>query len=333
MRTRVHEYGGGASLVDGGVVWFSHFADNRIYVIRDGGARCRADFQAACCAMPTSFWTARASASSPCAKTIPSAICSLSIRCARSTPTAARRCWSKAATFTPPRVSPDGSMVAWLSWDHPRMPWQGTELWVAELLADGTLGLPRLIAGGPAEAICQPEWSPANVLHFVSDRSGWWNLYRLNDNAIEALCDRAAEFGLPHWSFGGSMYGFLSAGEIVCTYIEHGVSRLAQLSTGSGKLHAIPNPYEEIRDLRVAKQGGRDAGRRAHHCAGTGAHRTGPGPPGHPGPVDRRCCPRQPICRSRKASPIRPPATAARTPSTTRPAMAAPKRRPAPSRR
>ena len=91
--------------------------------------------------------------------------------------------------YAAPRLSPDGSQLAWLSWDHPRMPWQGTELWLADVDADGALANARLVAGGADESICQPEWSPGGVLHFVSDRSGWWNLYRL---AGATRCSRCA---------------------------------------------------------------------------------------------------------------------------------------------
>ena len=154
--------------------------------------------------------------------------------------------------YAAPRLSPDGSQLAWLSWMHPRMPWQGTELWLADIGSDGMPVDARLVAGGADEAICQPEWSPNGVLHFVSDRSGWWNLYRLDGDHAVALCPRAAEFAGPHWTFGNAMYGFRSETEIVCTYIENGVSRLARLSTGDGSLSAIANPYQEIRELRVA---------------------------------------------------------------------------------
>jgi dipeptidyl aminopeptidase/acylaminoacyl peptidase len=156
--------------------------------------------------------------------------------------------------YAAPRLSPDGRQLAWLCWDHPRMPWQGTELWVADIQGDGTLVDGRLIAGGIDESICQPEWSPGGLLHFVSDRSGWWNLYRFEDGVVHPLCPREAEFGGPHWSFGGSMYGFRSDEEIVCTYIEDGVSRLARLSTHGCTLRPIDTPYEEIRELRVSPQ-------------------------------------------------------------------------------
>jgi dipeptidyl aminopeptidase/acylaminoacyl peptidase len=153
--------------------------------------------------------------------------------------------------YAAPRLSPDGLQLAWLSWSHPQMPWQGTELWLADVAVDGQLFNGRMVAGGFDEAICQPEWSPNSVLHFVSDRSGWWNLYRYADGVVHPLCERAAEFGVPHWAFGGSMYGFRSDDDIVCTYIENAVSRLAQLSTRTGALTPIDSPYQDIRELRV----------------------------------------------------------------------------------
>ncbi len=110
--------------------------------------------------------------------------------------------------YAAPRLSPDGRQLAWLCWELPHMPWEGTALWLADVAADGAIVNRRLIAGGADEAICQPEWSPGGVLHFVSDRSGWWNLYRYAADAVDALCERAAEFGVPQWNFGGSQYGF-----------------------------------------------------------------------------------------------------------------------------
>ncbi|MES2258741.1 MAG: S9 family peptidase [Pseudomonadota bacterium] len=254
VRSRVHEYGGGAYAVDGDTVYFSHFADNRLYR-KDGeseavaltapGRQRFADFivdrnRNRLIAVREQHPDDPASHAQP-----DNTLCAVALD---GTATVLAQGHD---FYAAPRLSPDGTTLAWLSWDHPRMPWQGTQLWLAEVRADGTLGTPVCIAGSADESVCQPEWAPDGRLHFVSDRNGWWNLYRHDGGKIEALCPMQAEFASPHWTFGGSMYGFRSATEIICTYIEQGVSRLARLLTGSGKLEAIANPYEEIRELRV----------------------------------------------------------------------------------
>lgn len=153
--------------------------------------------------------------------------------------------------FSSPALSPDGRRLAWLGWDHPNMPWDGTELWLADVGADGTLGVPRRVAGGANESIFQPAWSPRGELHFVSDRSGWWNLYRLRGDAVQPLHPMAAEFGAPQWAFGMSMYGFDGRGRIVCTYQQDGWSRLATLDPDSGGFEVVPTPFCAIDGLRI----------------------------------------------------------------------------------
>jgi dienelactone hydrolase len=151
--------------------------------------------------------------------------------------------------YSSPRLSPDGARLAYLTWNHPHMPWDGCELWVAEIDTAGVLNAPRLIAGGIRESIFQPEWSPDGVLHFASDRTGWWNLYRMNGSRTEALCPMEAEFGKPQWQFGASLYGFASASTILCSYAQNGFSHLAWLDTVSGRLTPVKSSYSEISDV------------------------------------------------------------------------------------
>ncbi|HEX5706150.1 MAG TPA: S9 family peptidase, partial [Pyrinomonadaceae bacterium] len=152
-----------------------------------------------------------------------------------------------------PRMSPDGRRLAWLTWNHPNMPWDGCELWVGELDEAGAVVSKRLVAGGAEESIVQPEWSPAGVLHFGSDRTGWWNLYRLEpDGSVRQLHSKQAEFGLPLWVFGMSLYGFASEDRVVCAYIERGQSRLATLDTATGALEEIETPYADISSVKVS---------------------------------------------------------------------------------
>jgi dipeptidyl aminopeptidase/acylaminoacyl peptidase len=149
--------------------------------------------------------------------------------------------------YSSPRVSPDGKQLTWLTWNHPNMPWDGTELWLADIATDGSLTNSRLIAGGREESIVQPEWSPDGTLYFVSDRSGWWNLYRVeNDAGIKIVCDKDAEFALPQWGFGMSSYAFSSAELIVCSYVQDGFSKLATLDTATGELIDIECDYTDI---------------------------------------------------------------------------------------
>jgi dipeptidyl aminopeptidase/acylaminoacyl peptidase len=144
------------------------------------------------------------------------------------------------------------------------MPWDETELWLADVGADGELSGARCVAGGRGESVFQPAWSPDGTLHFVGDRTGWWNLYRWRDGRAEPLCPMAAEFGLPQWSFGATTYGFAGASAIVCAYAERGEWRLARLATGSGRLERIDLPFVTFAGLRVTP-------RKAYFVAGSAA--------------------------------------------------------------
>ena len=250
VRSKVHEYGGGAYTVADGVAWFSHQLDGRLYRVEAGAA------PAAVTAGNNQQRYADFLVDAPRRRLV-------TVREDHSKGghypenTIAAIAFDGSETvlvdgndfYAAPRLSPDGRQLAWLCWDHPRMPWEGSELWLADVLEDGSLVNGRLVAGGPNESICQPEWSPGGVLHFVSDRSGWWNLYRYDHGLVHPLCPKEAEFGGPQWNFGGSLYGFASSDDIVCAYVEGGVSKLARLR--GGVLTDVPTPYEEIRELRV----------------------------------------------------------------------------------
>ena len=153
--------------------------------------------------------------------------------------------------YASPRLSPKGDQFAWLTWNHPNMPWDGTELWVADIQPDGTLWHARCVAGGTDESIFQPEWSPDGVLHFISDQSGWWNLYRLDGNHAEPLCPMEAEFGLPQWVFGQRLYDFESPTHIICSYTTKGIWHLARLNTTNSRLDVFDLPYTDFGNILV----------------------------------------------------------------------------------
>jgi len=234
-RTRVHEYGGGAVAVRGMTAVFSNFADQRLYRVDDGGA-------------PVAITPETAEASHRYADGVV-APDGVHLVCVRERHEAdgvvneivslpidgsapPRVIVSGHDFFSTPRISPDGRHVAWLAWDDPNMPWDGTELFVAERRRDGTLADPVRIAGGREESVFQPAWSPDGTLHFVSDRTGWWNLYRARRGAIDALAPMEAEFGLPQWAFGLSTYTFLGDGRVACFYTRDGRRQLALLRAG-----------------------------------------------------------------------------------------------------
>ena len=145
-----------------------------------------------------------------------------------------------------PRVSPDGSTLAWLSWDHPDMPWDATRLHVAALAADATgLADERVVAGGPGESVIQPQWRADGVLHFLSDRTGWWNVHALTDRGVDAVSDVAMDIGTPAWVFGMSRYAFLEDGRLVFAATDGGLDGL-YLANSSGAPTPLDLPYTEV---------------------------------------------------------------------------------------
>ncbi len=252
-RTRVHEYGGGAYVVQNGSLYFSNFADQRVY--RQQGADAPQPLSQADNLRYADSVIDRTHNRLLCVREdhrqaereAVNTIVGLDLDSGTS-----RILVSGHDFYSSPRLSPDGRHLAWLSWNHPNMPWDGVELWYARLQADGSPGGLERIAGGADESIFQPEWSPDGELYFVSDRTDWWNIYRFRDGQVEALCDIAAEFGLPQWAFGMSTYGFASAERIICAYTQNGTWRLASLDTRTRRLEDIAIPYTAISGLRVA---------------------------------------------------------------------------------
>ncbi len=147
--------------------------------------------------------------------------------------------------FSNPRFSPDGESISWLSWDHPRMPWDGTDLWTARIEFDQhETSISLKVAGGKEISVFQPEWGPDGLLYFVSDRSGWWNIWRRNlDGVLENTCPVDVEFGYPQWLFGFTKYAFLDRDTIIASYKEVGQARLGLIHIENKKLETISTPY------------------------------------------------------------------------------------------
>ncbi len=155
--------------------------------------------------------------------------------------------------YSNPRLSPDGQQLVWLAWNHPHMPWDGTRCTLGNLDREGQLTEHKIIAGGEAESIFQPQWHPSGSLYFVSDKNNWWNLYCYSDGEITPVIEREAEFATPQWTFGMSTYALLDEDKIACTYSRDGLWQLALIvrnKTRKGyKLHDIQTPLTEISSL------------------------------------------------------------------------------------
>ena len=253
VRSRIHEYGGGAFAVVDKTVYFSNYLDNQIYrqemgarpvAITAGSGRRYADFvidekrnRLICVVEDHSDLSQNEPVNSLMSLNLVDGITQI---------IAAGNDF-----YASPCISRDGSHLAWLTWNHPNMPWDSTELWVATWNENGTIANLKQVAGGHNESIFQPKWSPDHKLYYVSDRNGWWNLYYLQNGQTKPLFEVEAEFGRPQWVFGMSTYGFVSAEKIICAYTQNGVWYLASIQTKTRKLERIETDYTSIESVQV----------------------------------------------------------------------------------
>jgi dipeptidyl aminopeptidase/acylaminoacyl peptidase len=253
-RTRVHEYGGLPYAVADGIVYFSNFTDQRIYKVAAVGA--------ADAGMPipitseSEYFYADLSVDARRRRliavredhTAPGEPINSVVSIPLEGEDAGEVLASGYDFYATPRLSPDGGRLAWLAWRHPQMPWDGTELWVADVSASGALTNHVRLAGGEAESIYQPGWSPDGILYFVSDGDGWWRLYRAPvSRAVEAVITDPppdAEFGRAQWVFGGATWSFADPSRIVCAYTQRGRWHLAVIDAATGAWHQLTSELE-----------------------------------------------------------------------------------------
>jgi dipeptidyl aminopeptidase/acylaminoacyl peptidase len=257
VRTRVHEYGGGSYTVHDGTVWFSNFSDQRLYR-QDPGTQPRpitpepatpAGLRYADAVLdPGGGWLVCVRESHDGAE-----VTNELVALPADGPAAPHVLASGRDFYASPRLDPSGRRLAWLEWDHPRMPWDGTECMLAGFDPDaGRLdGEPALVAGGADTSVAQPAWSPDGVLHFISDSSGWWNLYRAAAGRAEPLAPMDAEFAMPGWTLDQSTYAFLEDGTIVCLYGLGPVWRLGLIGPGAGAVTPLDLPFTSFYPPRL----------------------------------------------------------------------------------
>ncbi|MEU6343784.1 prolyl oligopeptidase family serine peptidase [Streptomyces sp. NPDC046977] len=266
VRTRVIEYGGrawaGTTVASGPLIVFAHFADQRLYAYEPG----RAD------AVPRPLtplspvgdglrwadpqihldrgevWCVLEEFTGDGPVDVRRVLAAVPLDgSAAESRDAVRELSDDAHRFvTAPRVSPDGRRAVWIAWDHPRMPWDGTELMLAEVAGDGTFGAARTVIGGPAESVAQAEWAADGTLLAATDRTGWWNLHRVDPDTGAAvnLCPREEEFAGPAWLMGSRWFAPLDSGTVAVLH-GRGAQRLGILEPATGELADVPGPWSE----------------------------------------------------------------------------------------
>jgi dipeptidyl aminopeptidase/acylaminoacyl peptidase len=255
--TLAWEYGGGSYLVCGSLVVYSDRSDQRLYRVEPGGSPTplspvppapRALRFADGSAAPDGTWAAYVRESHVPGAPVEHALAAVALTSAREPRTLARG----QAFYASPCVSPDGRQLAWISWDKPRMPWDGTELWLADVAGDFTLANACMVAGGPTESVLQPAFSPSGSLHWVSDRSGWWNLYALTGGGPRELCRERAEFAAPPWQHGRRSYCFLADGAIVAVRICDAVHELVRIDPENSRTEPLAQQFTSFAGPHVS---------------------------------------------------------------------------------
>ncbi|MES2211215.1 MAG: prolyl oligopeptidase family serine peptidase [Chloroflexota bacterium] len=234
-RSRVHEYGGAATLVSGEVIVVSDFSTGRLHRVTGPGELVPLTPEKAWRFADMVHDATRGRIYAVREDHEPDVVAAhgewvndlVSIDLATGDMTVIA---GGADFYAAPRLSPDGRALAWLEWRHPNMPWDGTELRLATVGPDGSVGPGSVIAGSADDWISQPRWSPDGILHFVAEPDGWMNLQRFVDGRIEPVAPMAVEFASPDWNFGNAEYGFLPDGRILAVGRRGGRDQLYEVA-------------------------------------------------------------------------------------------------------
>lgn len=249
VRSRVHEYGGGAYIVRDGIIYFSNFADNAIWKQIPGQAPekvveladCRfADFDID---RKHNRLIVVKEQHAEGGEPINSLDYVMLDGSGRTEPLL-----MGSDFFSSPRLSPDGRLLSWISWNHPNMPWDESSLWTANIGAsDGLLSNIQKVAGGMSESVYQPSWASDGTLYFVSDQAnGWWNLHASYSGLVEPVLEMEAEFAYPHWIFGWNTFAHGEGGKLISAINQNGIWSLAEVDPEQKNLRPIETGLTEI---------------------------------------------------------------------------------------
>jgi len=250
VRTRVHEYGGLPYAVAPDAIYFSNFADQRLYVQPRGGeprALTPEGYRYA------DFELDRSGARLFCVRedhTSAGEPKNAIVAVPTAGGSAGTVLFGESDFVAYPRVSPDGTRLAWIAWNHPDMPWDSTRLYVANLVQDRLEHI-TVIAGGARESVLEPVWDRDGTLYFISDRSDWWNLYRWTGERSEPVLETDAEFAVPLWVLGLSNYALTGDGRAVVRYGVRAQDKLGVLDLRSGELRTLDTPFVSVASVAL----------------------------------------------------------------------------------
>ncbi|MET0063566.1 MAG: prolyl oligopeptidase family serine peptidase [Candidatus Thiodiazotropha endolucinida] len=252
-RNLANSYGGGGVAIRNGVLWFCNLEDQRIYEVRpDGSITPKSPsgsyrYADLCLDHKRNRLLAVRESREEQSSNIINELVSIDLYEDEVSVVSAGHDF-----YSNPVISPDGNKIAWLTWNHPSMPWIGTQLWQAEFAEKGELINIELVAGDDEESLFQPCWSPSGILYVVSDRSGWWNLYKVEHSGLICVFPAELEFGKPLWKFGTKTYGFISETLIACIFCDRGLWKLSTLDVQSGYLKILEDKFTSFVDIKVA---------------------------------------------------------------------------------
>lgn len=255
VRSRVHEYGGGAMHVTPGGIFFSNDGDRQIYFFQPGESP--KQLTQSLESRFADFWfddrhnrllTVR-EVQEPNAAEPRNLISAIDVN----NQNEISDLISGADFYSNPTISPDGKRLAFLCWHHPNLPWDATELWLANIADDGSIHSSEKIAGGDNESIFQPQWASDGKLYFVSDKSGWWNIYCWDAGKVEPVIEMAAEFGLPQWVFGMSTFGIIDHQTLASAFSKDGIWQFGIIDLPSKSLNILDLPFTYITQVRASR--------------------------------------------------------------------------------
>ncbi len=255
VRSRAHEYGGGAYAISGDTVFFVNDSDQQIYHLPVAGGT------------PQQLTTAR---NCRFADLLPDerrrrlvCVCEdhteKSAQAVNSLVSVALRDGTLTTLvsgydfYSSPAMHPGGGQLAWLGWNHPHMPWDACELWLAELDAAGAVQNPRCLAGGADESVFQPQFAPDGGLYFISDRDGFWNIYKYADGKTRTVTREPMDHGFAQWLFGMSSYGFMTDGGLCAIRLHQGCSELVRIGA-DGETQVLAGNFTQIEHLHAHGQ-------------------------------------------------------------------------------